>query len=145
MQRLEISGAVRPLYGSLGVKGLNYITIIRSTNIVILRLCCETESLWSRVGGAMCERCGPCVQIEAELTFVSLLCHGIVWGSGVIAPLIPHLGASHSPTLPPRKHPAVPIEREAGWTPWPVFTIRRRGRTRVRTSVIVPRFVQLVA
>jgi len=23
MQRLEVSGAVRPLYGSLGVKGLN--------------------------------------------------------------------------------------------------------------------------
>jgi hypothetical protein len=24
MQRLEVSGAVRPLYGSLGVKGLNH-------------------------------------------------------------------------------------------------------------------------
>ena len=24
MQRLEVSGAVRPLYGSLGVKGFNY-------------------------------------------------------------------------------------------------------------------------
>jgi len=29
MQRLEVSGAVRPLYVSLGVKGLNYpVTII---------------------------------------------------------------------------------------------------------------------
>ena len=26
MQRLEVSGAVRPLYGSLGVKGLTFIT-----------------------------------------------------------------------------------------------------------------------
>ena len=25
MQRLEVSGAVRPLYGSLGVKGLKFI------------------------------------------------------------------------------------------------------------------------
>ena len=25
MQRLEVSGAVRPLYGSLGVKGLKYV------------------------------------------------------------------------------------------------------------------------
>ena len=25
MQRLEVSGAVRPLYGSLGVKGLNTV------------------------------------------------------------------------------------------------------------------------
>ena len=25
MQRLEVSGAVRPLYGSLGVKGLKYL------------------------------------------------------------------------------------------------------------------------
>ena len=25
MQRLEVSGAVRPLYGSLGVKGLTYM------------------------------------------------------------------------------------------------------------------------
>jgi len=30
MQRLEVSGAVRPLYGSLGVKGLN---------VQILELC----------------------------------------------------------------------------------------------------------
>ena len=27
MQRLEVSGAVRPLYGSLGVKGLNHETV----------------------------------------------------------------------------------------------------------------------
>jgi len=26
MQRLEVSGAVRPLYSSLGVKGLTYAT-----------------------------------------------------------------------------------------------------------------------
>ena len=31
MQRLEFSGAVRPLYGSLGVKGLNHKEIRRVT------------------------------------------------------------------------------------------------------------------
>jgi len=29
MQRLEVSGAVRPLYGSLGVKGLIYCLAIK--------------------------------------------------------------------------------------------------------------------
>ena len=29
MQRLEVSGAVRPIYGSLGVKGLSMICIFR--------------------------------------------------------------------------------------------------------------------
>jgi len=28
MQRLEVSGAVRPLYGSLGVKGLRYLSAL---------------------------------------------------------------------------------------------------------------------
>ena len=27
MQRLEVSGAVRPIYGSLGVKRLNYLFV----------------------------------------------------------------------------------------------------------------------
>ena len=27
MQRLEVSGAVRPIYGSLGVKRLNYLLL----------------------------------------------------------------------------------------------------------------------
>ena len=27
MQRLEVSGAVRPLYGSLGVKGLKFLAV----------------------------------------------------------------------------------------------------------------------
>ena len=31
MQRLEVSGAVRPLYGSLGVKGLKNMTRITGT------------------------------------------------------------------------------------------------------------------
>jgi hypothetical protein len=28
MQRLEVSGAVRPLYGSLGVKGLKIVGVV---------------------------------------------------------------------------------------------------------------------
>ena len=31
MQRLEVSGAVRPLYGSLGVKGLNLSGVSAAT------------------------------------------------------------------------------------------------------------------
>jgi len=34
MQRLEVSGAVRPLYGSLGVKGLNL-----NLNIIYISRC----------------------------------------------------------------------------------------------------------
>jgi len=30
MQRLEVSGAVRPLYGSLGIKGLNVRTCMQT-------------------------------------------------------------------------------------------------------------------
>ena len=34
MQRLEVSGAVRPLYGSIGVKGLmTYINSVYSNNL----------------------------------------------------------------------------------------------------------------
>jgi len=29
MQRLEVSGAVRPIYGSLGVKRLNYSSFMK--------------------------------------------------------------------------------------------------------------------
>jgi len=38
MQRLEVSGAVRPLYGSLGVKGLNKI-------ITLFRPSCKALSI----------------------------------------------------------------------------------------------------
>ena len=37
MQRLEVSGAVRPLYGSLGVKGLNsllHVTLYEDTMLL---------------------------------------------------------------------------------------------------------------
>jgi len=35
MQRLEVSGAVRPLLGSLGVKGLSYVTSGPSFAVVV--------------------------------------------------------------------------------------------------------------
>jgi hypothetical protein len=39
MQCLEVSGAVRPLYGSLGVKGLNFaIKLPRGTKAIQYRL-----------------------------------------------------------------------------------------------------------
>jgi len=48
MQRLEVSGAVRPLYGSLGVKGLMKTTNIRHS---------RTKS--SRPGDLAPEICTP--------------------------------------------------------------------------------------
>ena len=39
MQRLEVSGAVRPIYGSLGVKRLTYVRM----HVTILRMCGESE------------------------------------------------------------------------------------------------------
>jgi len=33
MQRLEVRGAVRPIYGSLGVKGLNLISVRRTSHL----------------------------------------------------------------------------------------------------------------
>ena len=38
MQRLEVSGAVRPIYGSLGVKGLTF-------TLPVVVYGCETRSL----------------------------------------------------------------------------------------------------
>ena len=34
MQRLEVSGAVRPLYGSLGVKGLSFVNLTANPPLV---------------------------------------------------------------------------------------------------------------
>jgi len=33
MQRLEVSGAVRPIYGTLGVKRLNHLRTVSSTSL----------------------------------------------------------------------------------------------------------------
>ena len=39
MQCLEISGAVQPLYGSLGVKGLSNVTALIQSDAVSLQVC----------------------------------------------------------------------------------------------------------
>jgi hypothetical protein len=39
MQRLEVIGAVRPIYGSLGVKRITYVRM----HVTILRMCGESE------------------------------------------------------------------------------------------------------
>jgi len=41
MQRLEVSGAVRPLYGPLGVKGLILVMLYHQTN------CVEGKAGWA--------------------------------------------------------------------------------------------------
>ena len=46
MQRLEVSGAVRPIYGSLGVKRLNEVLCIFS-----LRSSCRTEVPYTNISG----------------------------------------------------------------------------------------------
>ena len=43
MQRLEVSGAVRPLYGSLGVRGLSVHVVQRSLHRTLLRNGRQTE------------------------------------------------------------------------------------------------------
>jgi len=36
MQRLEVSGAVRPIYGSLGVKRLKHVRAVNRVNLTVL-------------------------------------------------------------------------------------------------------------
>jgi len=43
MQRLEVSGAVRPLYGSLGVKGLRSHRILNVSRIRVKLIQTEVE------------------------------------------------------------------------------------------------------
>ena len=40
MQRLEVSGAVRPIYGSLGVKRLNNIFFVLLSHLTRVRILC---------------------------------------------------------------------------------------------------------
>ena len=45
MQRLEVSGALRPIYGSLGVKGLTYLMALvysRPTYVFVLEISTQT-------------------------------------------------------------------------------------------------------
>ena len=50
MQRLEVSGAVRPIYGSLGIKRLTLIVQLHTKLMVTVRdtsahCCCSTRQL----------------------------------------------------------------------------------------------------
>jgi hypothetical protein len=49
MQRLKVSGAVRPLYGPLGVKGLRYIST--NSTIYVPRECSCVFSVVQRIIG----------------------------------------------------------------------------------------------
>jgi len=40
MQRLEVSGAVRPIYGSLGIKRLNYSLIMGACGLSVCIYMC---------------------------------------------------------------------------------------------------------
>jgi len=58
MQRLEVSGAVRPLCGSLGVKGLMYKTAFTpdlgiSFNLIVLSILL-TAAVFKEFGGRKC-------------------------------------------------------------------------------------------
>jgi len=45
MQRLEVSGAVRPIYGSLGVKGLKLYVAIFPLNVSLRIWLCTAMSI----------------------------------------------------------------------------------------------------
>ena len=47
MQRLEVSGAVRPIYGSLGVKGLKQLC-----SLVMFGICCHLCTMAFLLGGS---------------------------------------------------------------------------------------------
>jgi len=73
MQRLEVSGAVRPIYGSLGVKWLTLNVPVHSSSY--LRLCCY----WLAFG-----RCQHRISIETsiDLTFYIVSPQFVSWRSG---------------------------------------------------------------
>ena len=55
MQRLEVSGAVRPIYGSLGVKGLNTECLMVQRQRKSIALSSNTSNTDPHIGT---ERCG---------------------------------------------------------------------------------------
>ena len=122
MQRLEASGAVRPLYGKLGVRGLKEYWVISKgkhepipTNDFIRQL-----GVTSRV------------RVKCTLVRALRLCRGPLtahrWSKGIFLFFLDHdtrsgLGVSVTPRplFTPGKDP-VPIFQEAGWAPGPVWT-----------------------
>jgi hypothetical protein len=46
MQRLEVSCAVRPIYGSLGAKGLNHPVFTHMTTLLFFKICLAQENTY---------------------------------------------------------------------------------------------------
>ena len=64
MQRLEVSGAVRPLYGSLGFKWLIYVALCLSGRVLRLR-CVDLQQIYV----SFCS-CGSVVRSEELIQFM---------------------------------------------------------------------------
>ena len=102
MQRLELSGAVRLIYGSLGVKRLKCIMGYQTLTFLI-----QTEKVkWSRYRPGVAQRVGR---------GIALLFHDRGTRRGWVVSSTPRLNFT------PGKD-SVPILQEAGWAPGPVWT-----------------------
>ena len=107
MQRLEVSGAVRPIYGSLGVKWLTCLGEVAKyesceMNVVSLKV----KVKWSRYWPGESQRVGR---------GIALLFHDHDTRRGWVVSSTPR------PHFTPGKDP-VPILQEVGWTPGPIWT-----------------------
>ena len=71
MQRLEVSGAVRPIYGSLGVKRLSdFFFLVTETRCVLL---CGTDSVLKRTSVIQLTMSWECLVLYVSLRVTAAL------------------------------------------------------------------------